>query len=371
MEEPIPSVCKARPDDSWHCSARRAALMGRHRWAHTILAKHGRCDRWAGVQVADTPGVKRTHVRNYFPLYTKTTLWDNADHRALSSLYIHPMTCASSPRPRACVQPNPHRISNNSVVFADDFRKWESEFHPHVPGNISYDLLTQNGDVGVCNTTLRSLLAAPNVRRIYSHNACRHPKLWPVPLGLQDNLEPEMMHVFNGNVSAFLGLLTSVLASRKVNWVYANFQVGTNAGARGPLASLLQRTEWRGLVSARGRCAGAARSNHGALSIDAYWRDLGMHRFALAPAGNGRDCHRLWEALLVGTIPIVLKKQQENDLHAGLPILVVENWTDLSMSLLNATWHAYNARGGWLFAKLFAPYWIDLLGRDSARCHAL
>eukprot|EP00965_Chrysotila_dentata_P239975 6203413-Pleurochrysis_carterae.AAC.2 len=36
-----------------------------------------------------------------------------------------------------------------------------------------------------------------------------------------------------------------------------------------------------------------------------YLEELGRYHFVLAPRGNGIDTHRLWEALLVGTIPIV------------------------------------------------------------------
>lgn len=36
-----------------------------------------------------------------------------------------------------------------------------------------------------------------------------------------------------------------------------------------------------------------------------FFTDLGNSRFVVSPPGNGIDCHRTWEALALGAIPIV------------------------------------------------------------------
>ena len=41
-------------------------------------------------------------------------------------------------------------------------------------------------------------------------------------------------------------------------------------------------------------------------------------KFALSPGGTGPDTYRTWEALLVGTIPIVKTSQLDN-LYSDLP----------------------------------------------------
>ena len=50
--------------------------------------------------------------------------------------------------------------------------------------------------------------------------------------------------------------------------------------------------------------------------------------FVLSPPGNGADCHRTWEAIYLGAIPIVLKKYWPFS-HLNLPVLVVEDWSDI------------------------------------------
>ena len=63
------------------------------------------------------------------------------------------------------------------------------------------------------------------------------------------------------------------------------------------------------------------------------WRNMTEFAFVLSPFGNGMDCHRTWEALLCGCIPIV-RSSVFNELFEGLPVLIVEKWTDISLQLL-------------------------------------
>lgn len=58
---------------------------------------------------------------------------------------------------------------------------------------------------------------------------------------------------------------------------------------------------------------------------------LEMSRFALvaSPKGNGIDCHRTWEALLMGCIPIV-EKHFMYDSWADLPIIQIDSWEELN-----------------------------------------
>jgi hypothetical protein len=49
--------------------------------------------------------------------------------------------------------------------------------------------------------------------------------------------------------------------------------------------------------------------------------------FVPSPAGNGLDCHRTWEALYLGCVPVVLSQDFCGDVT--WPVLVVENWEEL------------------------------------------
>ena len=56
-------------------------------------------------------------------------------------------------------------------------------------------------------------------------------------------------------------------------------------------------------------------------------------QFVLSPLGAGFDCHRTWEALLLGCIPIV-KAAKINDLFEGLPVITVHDWNEINPNFL-------------------------------------
>jgi UDP-N-acetylglucosamine 2-epimerase len=69
------------------------------------------------------------------------------------------------------------------------------------------------------------------------------------------------------------------------------------------------------------------------LSFDNYAKNMSKCKFVISPPGNGIDCHRTWEALYMGCIPIVIK----NDIYdnwSDLPILQVESYSQLTNETL-------------------------------------
>lgn len=59
------------------------------------------------------------------------------------------------------------------------------------------------------------------------------------------------------------------------------------------------------------------------------WELQSQFQFVLSPHGAGLDCHRTWEALLLGCIPIV-KTAKINDLFEGLPVIAVDDWREIN-----------------------------------------
>ena len=73
------------------------------------------------------------------------------------------------------------------------------------------------------------------------------------------------------------------------------------------------------------------------------WKNMIEYAFVLSPFGNGMDCHRTWEALLCGCIPIV-RSSVFNELFDGLPVLIVDKWEDISLQLLVTTLSQFKDR---------------------------
>lgn len=85
------------------------------------------------------------------------------------------------------------------------------------------------------------------------------------------------------------------------------------------------------------------------------------YKFVLSPPGAGIDCHRTWEAIHVGCIPIVLSSNL-NELYEDLPILIVESWDEINEDfLLNKYNEIANniISGKYNYEKLTHEYWVN------------
>ncbi len=65
-----------------------------------------------------------------------------------------------------------------------------------------------------------------------------------------------------------------------------------------------------------------------------YLKALIENYFVVSPPGNGPDCHRTWEAMYAGAIPIVLSRAWPFD-HMKLPALIVASWNDAIEQLMD------------------------------------
>ena len=56
-----------------------------------------------------------------------------------------------------------------------------------------------------------------------------------------------------------------------------------------------------------------------------YLKDLRASYFCLSPGGDGIDTHRTWEALYLGTVPVVTRSVLAEQ-HPDLPMVVLDDW---------------------------------------------
>jgi hypothetical protein len=79
------------------------------------------------------------------------------------------------------------------------------------------------------------------------------------------------------------------------------------------------------------------------------------YAFVISPFGNGYDCHRTWEALILGCIPVV-KTSGLDEMYKDLPVLILQNWSDLTQELMEKTVNDYKTRA-FNYDKLTLNYW--------------
>ncbi|CAF2100793.1 unnamed protein product, partial [Rotaria magnacalcarata] len=67
--------------------------------------------------------------------------------------------------------------------------------------------------------------------------------------------------------------------------------------------------------------------------FETYLQELGDAKFVLSPLGNGRDCDRTWEALLISAVPIILSSEID-PLFDQLPVIIINDWSELAENIL-------------------------------------
>ncbi len=158
----------------------------------------------------------------------------------------------------------------------------------------------------------------------------------PLPLGLGNS--------YCGVTAKALDLAPAV-GCPKTKLLYVNFRPETNPAVRGPLWEHFASEAWADTVT----------RESGSATIQAYVRNLASHRFVLCPRGRGVDTHRMWEALYVGTIPVV-ESHPALDSFRDLPILFVEDLAKVERAQLEAAYGEMLSRS-WNREKLFLPWW--------------
>jgi hypothetical protein len=89
------------------------------------------------------------------------------------------------------------------------------------------------------------------------------------------------------------------------------------------------------------------------------WKNQAEYAFIVSPHGNGLDCHRTWEALILGSIPIV-KTSPIDSLFDDLPVLIVDDWSDITDELLQKTVARFSTMQ-FNYEKLYLSYWVNII----------
>lgn len=66
-----------------------------------------------------------------------------------------------------------------------------------------------------------------------------------------------------------------------------------------------------------------------------YFKTLSSYKFVISPEGNGIDCHRHYESLLAGCIPIVERNPLTDKKYEGCPILWTTDYSEITIDYLS------------------------------------
>ncbi len=87
-----------------------------------------------------------------------------------------------------------------------------------------------------------------------------------------------------------------------------------------------------------------------------FFADLGRSQFVLSPRGRAWDCYRTYEAIAMGAVPIVRRTEPVSRVVDGLPVLVVDDWREVTRERLAAEYSRF-ADGHWDLSRITQAYW--------------
>ena len=87
-----------------------------------------------------------------------------------------------------------------------------------------------------------------------------------------------------------------------------------------------------------------------------YLKEMAQSKFAFSPRGLASDCYRNWEALLVGTIPII-RSSEIDPLFEDLPVLIVNSWDEVTQEFLERKYVQITSRK-YDIKRLYMDYWL-------------
>jgi hypothetical protein len=247
-----------------------------------------------------------------------------------------------------------HRHGETIYVCTDGLHNFAENFLPRL--DKSFVLVSGDSDKEVSDSLIDDLaisriLASGALRAWYAQNlSARHAKLFQLPIGL--DYHTMRAHPGHWGLSALSpvaqehalisALSTSPEFDRRYLAAYCNWHFAMQRGDRQ-------------------RCYGAIDKSvcyfePNPIPRNSSWMRQSECMFVISPEGGGLDCHRTWEAILLGCIP-VLKRNALSPLFDQLPALIVDDWADVNRDLLLDHVKRVGDRE-FDFSCLFKDYWV-------------
>ena len=69
------------------------------------------------------------------------------------------------------------------------------------------------------------------------------------------------------------------------------------------------------------------------ISQTEIWENYAKYDYTISTHGNGLDCHRTWEIILLGGT-VVTKTSSLDPLYKDLPVIILKDWNECTMENL-------------------------------------
>ena len=276
------------------------------------------------------------------------------------------------------IMPNNNKNFTSEILKRNAIIYCKTDFIPYLFNNLSfagrkYILITHASDYSIDEKTFKS--KPPCIKKWYAENAKYvHPDLITIPIGLTPNKDIDKTIL---DLDWFLqnaDRLKSKIKNEKI--LYCNWNTRNFPQKRANVLEKLQKNNiyylWDydfpenidKLIQDKIKEVECGKATYVDLNklikYYNYNENLSNYKFVVAPPGNGDgDTHRVWEALYTGSFPIVLKSNIFNDYKNDLPIIQVNDYSEVTYNLLESYLNKeYN------YEKLNMKYWKNRIKND-------
>ena len=187
--------------------------------------------------------------------------------------------------------------------------------------------------------------APESVRVWFAQNAdVRDERIVPIPIGLEcDKWHP---HLWKKET------ILTLPDVEKTSLLYLNF----NPETHWVRPALYEMLGW-----------GTVEPRHNGVDFLHYAQQIKRHKFVLCPDGNGMDTHRIWETLYLGSYPVVERHVFTEEFAKILPLLVVDDWSEVTEQYLHSAYEDFVSRE-WNWEALTIGYWENLIKERTDEC---
>jgi hypothetical protein len=239
----------------------------------------------------------------------------------------------------------PSRVFENALVFVKAYPPLVDYFFRQIHPRIRkpYRLVTHNGDYSLPSEH-QTRLDDPKLLHWFTTNlTCVHPKATAVPIGILNQ------RARSNNLTDLMRLMKNPPPRRDLS--YLNFHIG------GDTEKAEYRAHRQSIYDRFSSCSWVTRAER--ISPGQYLEDIASHRFVISPPGHGPDCYRHWEAMYLGSIPIV-EKSVSMQPFVDYPMIQVSEWSDVTPEFLQVKAEEIHSRP-FERSRLFFDFWKTLL----------
>lgn len=220
--------------------------------------------------------------------------------------------------------------------------------HPLVP--VRYVLVTHNSDDSAPGQFF-SYLDDPKIIHWFGQNPsiANHPKFTPIPIGIANQFW------WHGKKEIFDAAIAANRNIEKTTMLYINFAPGASyVNDEAFRIYIAERADaWNKLANKSFSYVAARKAPYD------YLTEVMRSKFVASPRGHGLDCHRTWEALLMGAYPIV-KTSPLDSIYKDLPVVIISDWSEITAEFLQQKYDELRSKS-WNMSKIYIHYWIDLI----------